>query len=230
MNDNELEFDFVTDIDFTTILDKDEAPPEKEEPVEETVAEPSGDEPYIPRRGGRYAPKRYRKATGLERFNIFSGLFTPVGKWFRKVFSNLNSKLDPLAEWMCDKWDALCAKRSSSGRAIEFFDPVAELLCDLWDRLCGRRIERDEPRDKKALIAPSIVLVIIIAAVIFGAVSVANCAGCGDSCDAPPVSQSDVSDSDISESDAPIFVSPTDVSDSDAQDEDFEEEEEDEEE
>ena len=76
MNDNELEFDFVTDIDFTTILDKDEAPPEKEEPVEEAVAEPSGDEPYIPRRGSRYAHAAW--ATGRR----WSRRSLPADSWF----------------------------------------------------------------------------------------------------------------------------------------------------
>lgn len=225
MDNKDLEFDFVTDIDFTTILDKEEKPEPKESAVEEQTSRPTADEPYVPRRGGRYAPKRYRKATMRERLNIFSGLFTPLGKGLKKFFSKLNSKLDPLAEWMCDKWDALCAKRSSSGRAVEFFDPVADLLCDVWDRICGRKTQRDEPIDKKALIAPSIVLAVIIAAVIFGTVSIANCAGCGKPA-APPVSESDVSETDISISSSDI-VEMTPVSESDVQteDEEFEEDE-----
>lgn len=231
MDDNieksEYEFDFLTDIDFVTILDKTEPEP----PAEVSKSEPQNEQDSTPletstprggRRNGKYVGTRYRKQTVFEKMNIFSGLFSPVGKFFKKIFSWIGSKLDPLAEFLSDKWDSITGKQAGSGRMIEFFDPVADLMCDGWDRLCGRKVEKDDSRSKKELIAPLAVLIIILAVIIIIICSTVSCIGGGCSPEQPPP----VSSSDISESDAPssdslsyneILESDSNVSESDSQ-------------
>lgn len=223
MDDNngksEYEFDFLTDIDFVTILDKPEPEPPADEiksapQSEQEPTSPEIDAPRSGRRNGRYVGTRYRKQTAFERMNIFSGLFSPVGKFFKKIFSWIGSKLDPLAEFLSDKWDSLTGKKAGSGRLIEFFDPVADLMCDGWDRLCGRKVEKDHSRSKKELIAPLAVLIILLAVIIIVICSTVSCIG--KSCSSDQLPQS-VSSSDISESDASLSNTKleNDVSDSD---------------
>lgn len=242
MDDNteksEYEFDFLTDIDFVTILDKPEPEPITDESQSDAQIsqEPISSEINTPRggrRNGRYVGTRYRKQTTFEKMNIFSGLFSPVGKFFKKVFSWIGSKLDPLAEFLSDKWDSITGKQAGSGRLIEFFDPVADLMCDVWDKLCGRKVEKDDNRSKKELIAPLAVLIILLAVIIIIICSTVSCIGgsCSSSHIPQTVSASDISESDvslsntaiedtISESDSNISESDSpksDVSDSDSE-------------